>query len=171
MKRALYSTVGMTLIACCALTGCKKAGEEATEKAIEGGLAQEGVKADVDAADGKVTIQNEDGKMEFASGKDITVPDNFPKDVYIYQGATVKSALSVPGGFNLTMETDDSAATVLSSVKGKMSGLGWKEEMTMNQGEMSMVGYKKGERSVMINITADKKLTMIALTVSGEKGK
>lgn len=169
--KAFYLAIAILLVSCFALTGCKKAGEEAAEKAIEAGLAKEGVKADVDASDGKVTIQGKDGKTEFAGGKNVAVPDSFPKDVYIYEGATLNSALSVPGGFNLTMETGDSAETVLSTVKGKMTGQGWKVEMTMNQGELSMVGFKKGERTVLVNITTDKKQTMIALTVSGEKGK
>lgn len=171
MKRSFCLTVGMMVISCFVLTGCKKAGEKAAEKAIEAGLAKEGVKADVDASDGKVTIQSKDGKTEFTGGKNAKVPENFPKDVYVYEGATINAALSVPGGFNLTMETGDSADTVLSSVKKKMTGQGWKEEMTMNQGEQSMVGYKKGERTTMITISTDKKLTRIALTVTEEKGK
>ncbi|NMC72824.1 MAG: hypothetical protein GYA56_00410 [Geobacteraceae bacterium] len=171
MKKGFCLAIGMMMVSCLVLAGCKKAGEKAAEKAIEAGLAKEGVKADVDASDGKVTIRGKDGTTEFAGGKNVKVPESFPKDVYVYEGATIDAALSVPGGFNLTMETADPAETVLSTVKKKMTGQGWKEEMTMNQGEQSMVGYKKGERTTMITITTDKKLTRIALTVTEEKGK
>jgi hypothetical protein len=161
----------MMVSSCLVLPGCKKAGEKAAEKAIEAGLAKEGVKADVDASGEKITIRGKDGTTEFTGGKGAKLPDTFPKDVYVYEGATLNSALSVPGGFNLTMETGDGADRVLSAVKKNMTGQGWKEEMTMNQGEQSMVGYKKGERTAMITINAEKKSTHIAMTITGEKGK
>lgn len=171
MKKNLCLAAGVMMASCLVFAGCQKAGEKAAEKAIEAGLAKKGVKADVDASGEKITIQGKDGKTEFTGGKGAKVPDTFPKDVYVYEGASINSALTVPEGFNLTMETADPAQTVLAAVKKKMIGQGWKEEMTMNQGEQSMAGYKKGQRMAMFNITAEQKLTRIALTVTEEKGK
>lgn len=161
MKKAVYFVIGMTVISCLALGGCKKA----AEKAIENKLASEGVNAKVDSSGGKMTIQTNDGTTVISGGKDAKVPENFPKDIYVYEGATIIASVSVPNGFSLSMETGDSADKVLGTIKGKMTGLGWKEEMNMNQGKTSIVSYKKGERTAMFNINADKK-TLIGLTAA-----
>jgi hypothetical protein len=144
MKRTLCCVIGMTMVSCLMLAGCKKASDKAAEKAIESAMAKEGVKAKVDASGEKVTIQTKEGTSVFTGGKGAAVPENFPKDVYVYEGATVNAAVSVPDGFNLHMETNDSADKVLGAMKSKMTGFGWKEEMTMNQGKNAMVSYKKG---------------------------
>ena len=166
MKRAFYLVIGMMVVACLPLAGCKKA----AEKAIENKLAREGVNAKVDSSGEKVTIQTKDGTTVFSGGKNAKVPENFPKDIYVYEGATITASVSVPNGFNLVMETGDSADKVLGTIKSKMTGLGWKEEMNMNQGKSSIVSYKKGERTSMVNINADKK-THITLTATEEKQK
>jgi hypothetical protein len=152
------------------LAGCQKAGEKAAEKAIEAGMAKEGVNAKVDASGEKITIQSKDGTTVIAGGKGTALPDNFPKDVYVYEGATIKAAISVPNGFNLSMETSDGADKVVGAIKSKMTGFGWKEEMTMNQGSQSLVSYKKGERTAMVTINFDKKTTQITLTATEPKG-
>jgi hypothetical protein len=170
MKRSICFVIGMTMVSCMVLSGCKKAGEKAAEKAIESGMAKEGVKANVDVSGDKVTIESKDGTSVITGGKGTAVPEEFPKDVYVYEGATITGSVSVPGGFNLAMETKDSADKVLATIKSKMTEFGWKEEMTMNQGNHSMVGYKKGERTAMINIHADKKTTQITLTAMEKKG-
>lgn len=170
MKRTLCFVMAGLTAASLALGGCKKAGEKAAEKAIEEGMAREGVKADVDVSGDKVTIKSEEGKAEFSGGKGATVPADFPKDVYVYEGATVKAALTVPGGCNLILETGDGADKVLSAIKGKMAANGWKEAMNLNQDGHSMVQYRKGHRSAMVNIDGSGKTTTITLTTTEEKG-
>lgn len=169
MKKMICFVIGMTMVSCLVLAGCQKAREKAAEKAIEAQMAKEGVKAKVDASAEKITIQSKDGTTVIAGGKSATAPENFPRDIYVYEGATIKAAISAPNGFNLAMETSDGADKVLNTIKSKMTGSGWKEEMTMNQGNQSLVGYKKGERTAMFNINADKKTTQIALTATEPK--
>jgi hypothetical protein len=170
MKRTFCFVIGMTMVSCLILAGCKKAREKAAEKAIESGMAKEGVKAKVEASGEKITIQTKEGTTVFTGGKGTAVPENFPKDVYVYEGATITAAISVPDGFNLAMETSDNADKVLGTIKSKMAGFGWKEEITMNQSNYSMVSYKKGERTAMVNINSGKKTTQITLTATEQKG-
>jgi len=134
MKRALCFVVAMTVFSCLALGGCNKA----AEKVIESKMAKEGVNAKVDSSGEKMTIQTKDGTAVIAGGKGTTVPENFPKDIYVYEGATITASISVPNGFNLVMETGDSPEKVLGAIKSKMTGLGWKEEMAMNQAKFSV---------------------------------
>jgi len=174
MKKTVFCVMGTIMVSCLILAGCQKAGEKlsekAAEKAIEAGLAKEGVEAKVDASGQKITIKGKDGTSVYSGGKDAKVPETFPKDVYVYEGATVTAAISVPQGFNLVMETGDKADKVLAVIKNKMTGSGWKEEMALNQENHSMVSYKKGERMTMVNITTDKQTTRINLTAQERKG-
>jgi len=116
MKKAwVYFVIAMTVVSCLAVGGCKKA----AEKAIENKLAREGVDAKVDSSGGKMTIQTKDGTTVVTGGKDAKVPENFPKDVYVYEGATIRGSVSVPNGFNLVMETGDSADDALGTGEPK----------------------------------------------------
>jgi hypothetical protein len=167
----LGALIMSTVMASLAISGCQKAAEKAAEKAIEAGMSKDGNKANVDISGGKVTIESKDGKAVYAGGKDAKVPDSFPKDVYVYEGASVTASIAMPDGFNLVMETKDSPDKVMAAVKSKMSGNSWKQEMEMNQGGSSMVTYKKGERTVAFNIAAQPKGAQISIIVSDEKSK
>lgn len=157
---------------CLVLTGCgKKVSEKLAEKMIESAAAKDGVKADVDISGDKVTVKTKDGTTTYAAGAGAKVPENFPKDVYIYSGATVLSSVSVPDGFTVMLQTKDASDKVVSTLKSKLTADGWKEEMTMNQGEVVILGYKKGERSAVVNVTSANNVTQIGLTVANEKSK
>jgi hypothetical protein len=161
-------TIGVMVASLC-ISRCQKAAEKAAEKAIESGMAKDGNKAKVDISGGKVTIETKDGTTSYSGGKDAKVPDNFPKDVYVYDGANVIASIAVPDGFNLTLETKDGSDKVLAAVKGKMPGNGWKQEMEMNQNNNSMITYKKGERTVTINIASQSGATQISIFASAQK--
>jgi hypothetical protein len=170
MKRTICCVIGTAMVSCLMFAGCQKTGEKAAEKAIENSLAKEGVKAKVDASGKKITIESKDGTTVYSGGKDAKVPENFPKDIYVYEGAAITAAITVPQGFNLAMETSDKADKVLATIKTKMTDSGWKEEMALNQENNSMVSYKKGERTTMVTITTDKQTTRINLTAQERKG-
>jgi hypothetical protein len=168
MRRLSALVIGV-MMASLFISGCQKASEKAAEKAIEAGMAKDGTKAKVDISGGKVSIETKDGTAVYSGGKDAKLPDNFPKDVYVYEGATIMASVSVPDGFNLTMETKDGSDKILAAVKGKMTGLGWKSEMEMNQNNNSMITYKKGERNVTINIASQPSGSQISIFASNQK--
>ncbi len=143
-------------------------GSKVAEKMIEASLAKQGVKARVDTAEGKVTMETKEGTATYAAGADVKIPNDFPKDVFVYGGAKVLSSMTVPNGCHLMLETKDSADKVLDAYKSKMTAADWKEESSMNQTGVSMLSYKKSERTAAVVImTADNKTT-IQLTISSE---
>jgi hypothetical protein len=78
------------------------------------------------------------------------------------------SSMTVPKGSHLVLETKDSADKILDAYKNKMTAEGWQEESSMNQSGVSMLSFKKSERTAAVVImTADNKTT-IQLTVSSE---
>ena len=155
------------LVAAVALAGCgKKTSESLAEKMVEHAMAKEGVKGKVNISDGKVTMETKDGTTAYAAGEGTKVPDTFPKDVQVYAGAKVLASVSVPNGQNLMLESGDSIEKIIAFYKGSMQG--WKEEMSMNQGESSMLIYKKEPRTVSIVATRAGKGSQINLTVATE---
>jgi len=135
---------------------------------IESAMAKDGVKGKVNISDGKVTMETKDGTTSYAAGAGTKVPDTFPKDVQVYAGAKVMASVSVPNGQNLMLESGDSIEKIVAFYKGQMSGGGWKEEMSMNQGTSSMLVYKKEPRTVSIVVTQADKGSQINLTVATE---
>jgi hypothetical protein len=165
MKRSLLLLVGL----CVAVVGCgKKAHESIAEKIIEHQMAKEGVQGQVSISDNKVTVETKDGKTSYAAGAGTPVPENFPKDVPVYAGATVMASVSVPDGHNLTLESKDGVEKVVAFYKSKMTAGGWQEAMAMNQPDSSMLVYKKEPRTASIIIGHSGKTTQINLTVANK---
>lgn len=161
--------VGM-LVVCVACTGCgKKLAEKVTEKMIEKSMSKDGVKADVKISGDKVTINTKDGATSFSGGSGAKVPDNFPKDVYVYDGATVMAVVTVPEGCNVTLQTKDASDKVLAAYKSKMTANDWKEEATYSTAQQAMISYKKETRTANVVIVSADGNSQIMLTVMQEK--
>ena len=182
--------IGM-LAACLVCTGCgKKVSEKIAEKMIEKSMEKDGVKADVKISGGKmsinardkdgkkmdinvssdkVTVNSTDGTATYAAGGSAKVPDNFPKDIYVYSGASVLSTMTLPEGQNLQLQTRDSSEKVMKAYKEKMNANGWKEETTYTTDQQSVVSYKKDNRTANIIVVAADGNTHINLTAVEEK--
>jgi len=179
------------LAVCVVCIGCgKKGAEKLTEKMIEKSLEKDGVKADVKISGGnmtintkdkdgkttdikvsedKVAINSADGAITYAAGGSAKIPDTFPKDVYIYSGASVLSTMTVPGGQNVQLQTKDSRDKVIGAYKSKMTAEGWKEEVSMNTADQSMGSYKKDNKTVNVIVMTDNGKTVINLSIAEEK--
>lgn len=163
MKYIVLGCVAVSL----ALTGCgKKLGERIAEKAIEAGMSKNGEHAKVDLSDGKMTIQGKDGTAVFSTGKNAQIPADFPKDVFVPDGAAVMTSITVPNGMSLVLTAKDNVESVIATYKGKMAASGWKEEMSMNQGDNAMLVYKKETRTATAILAKTDEGTQINLTVA-----
>ncbi len=121
-------------------------GKSAVEKAIE---SQTGVKTNIeDLEKGKMTFTDEKtgAKVDIGSNQ---VPDTFPKDFPLYQGAKVTSSLSgaqagKSNGFWMTMSSSDSADKVKDFYKTELIKSGWTVEATFTANDMTNQTVKKG---------------------------
>lgn len=192
MRKLLLSGL---LVGCVLHFGCGKKmsetiSEKLTEKILEKGLSQDGADADIDIKDGKinivstdqdgntsnisvsgddVTIVGKDGQTSFVSGKNAKLPDAFPKDVLVYAGATLTGVWTLPEGFNLTMESKDSADVISEKYKAEMKSQGWEETGMFKADKQTMLAYKKDDRTANLMINADQEPTAITLTVMKEQ--
>ena len=141
---AIAATVALACTAC-----GKSAGERAAEAAIEAGTGQ---KADVDAKNGAVTIKTDKGEMKMTSGDSAALPASFPKDVYLPEHYTVKSAMEMPNAMVLEIEAPGAVATLAADAGKRMQAQGWKQQMAMAQtGQSQVLVYEKEKRSATLS--------------------
>ena len=153
------------LIFGCGEKGGEKVAEKVMEKAIE---SNTGGKATVDMEENSLRIQTEEGEMTMTAGDSAKLPVDFPKDVFLYKGADINTAMELPEGFNLMFQTKDDPSIVSEAYLSEMEEEGWAKEMTMDMGGSKMMVFKKDERMVNVTITSDEEVTQIVLSVAKE---
>lgn len=145
-------TMQKILVVCLAvwLSGCSDDVEETLmEKQIE--LATGG-KADVDISRGQMTITSDskDGEFKMIVGEDVALPKDFPKDVFVYPGGKLESAMQMPQGFSLGMLSKDNKKKIVDAYQDTMQSRGWKLQTTMMMDTQSIMMYEKDDRVVSI---------------------
>lgn len=172
MDRLVWIT--SIVLAICVLTSCggkveQTANEAALEKAIEASAAAQGHDVDVDISKGSMNIKTDDGQTSVATGENVEIPADFPKDVPIYPGAKTQMAAmdSVSKGHTLQLLTSDGVDKVSEYYKSEAGNQGWGEDTVMTQGDpqpMTMMSFKKDNRILSLIITHQDDGTSITLT-------
>jgi hypothetical protein len=150
---AVFIVASTIMLSGCALTDWagKKAGEKIMEKTIE---SQTGGKVDVNSDSGTMNINSDKGSL--SAGKEAKIPDNFPKDIFIYPDAKVMFAMSGTSGdksFSVAYNTATSPEDAFSKYKEEMVKNGWenKNELDMEtQGKV--LNFKKDNLSAGVTM-------------------
>lgn len=128
-------------VAALSLAGCGKQVADAV-------MAANGVQLN---KDGSGTMTLGDNKGNFAMGDDIRIPDGFPKDVPVYTGAKIKTALTVGASLQIGLQTADKAAKVADFYKSSLTAAGWKIEADLSsQDSLSLMLSKAGQQLQII---------------------
>ena len=148
----LLLTVVLVLAAC-----GKSAEQKAAEKAEKAFEKQTGGKAQIDLTKGKMTFKDKTGESVEIANKPgaVAIPADFPKDVFVYPGATPAMSLKSAEGTTLNLSTTDAAGKVSETYKEKMKAEGWTQETALEQPQMIMLSYNKGERRAMVHISPE----------------
>ena len=89
------------------------------------------------------------------------VPDDYPKDVPLYEGTKVimSNSASEKHARHLMLESKDPADKIAEYYKKGLDSNGWKIDGTMNMGEMNMFTASKDNRQLVVQISnsADKR--------------
>lgn len=168
MKLVTYLFVALCsliLIAGCGRKSQEKISESVIKKAIE---KQSGGKAKVDLSEGSISIQTEEGSFQMSSGESAKIPDNFPSDVYVFEGAKIEAVMQSTEGSTLSLSTQDTISKVTGKYRSEMTNKGWKQESTINMGDQQMLLFTKDERASTVIVTSDGEKTMIAMTVANK---
>ncbi|MGI6459098.1 MAG: hypothetical protein ACOX5J_03215 [Candidatus Hydrogenedentales bacterium] len=193
MKRAalLAGCLAMALVAGCGEKSAEKASEALAEQIIERAARGIGANVDVDVSSGKISVKgvdehgqavdftvgadtgtmtSDDGAVSFATGEAAKIPDDFPKDVPLYQGAQLVSVHrdTNAGMTSLAATSGDPAGTIAEFYTKQMEANGWTRETAFNQSDsMHMMSYEKDSRQLSIIIIAgEDDATQIQLALS-----
>jgi hypothetical protein len=149
----------------------------AGEKMVERAMEQAGggdVNYDLDAdGEGTITITGEEGDTyEYSAGGSVALPDSWPSDMPIIDGAELGYAgsASPAEGESATMvslTTTASMDAVTSYYQKALTDNGWTVVSTVNMGTTVMLAGTKGEREVGVYIAGEKGATAVTITISG----
>lgn len=140
-----------------ALSACGKSEEKAAETLAEKALeANSGQDVDVDIDDDgdsqTVTIQTEEGTLKQSSGENVALPADFPTDIALPASYKVMSVMTMGPVTSVVMEVPETPSDLFASFKSGQASQGWKETLSMQGADGSMLGFEKEDRSLLVNL-------------------
>jgi hypothetical protein len=171
-------------------TSCMKAAEKATEAAVEKSIeAQSGGDVDVDFAEGKMKVtdeesgstmeitgdeeggtskvEGEEGTAEMAFGEHAEFPADWPSELPQYPGSTVELSqrMEMPDGVQLsvTLKTGDGREQIAAFYADKAKAAGYKEVGSMSFEEMSQQVYESDKHTLMVSCSTEEGATVATL--------
>jgi hypothetical protein len=106
------------------------------------------------------------GRSSDVQEKGWDLPADFPKDVPIIEGATLKVAMSQGGRMIVHLYTPASIADAAKFYRGAFKARGWTIESEENTGEMFVVSAKKDRTLCGVTVSREGKRTLVRLAVS-----
>ncbi len=160
----------VTLFSGLLLSGCGKAVETITEKAIESEMGGD-ADVDIDSTTGQVSMKmnHEGNEVSMEAGESVSLPADMPADVPLPDGVTwnlVQNTTGESNGFILQGTVDTAMADLAATLRTKIEAQGWESVQNISQaGAMEMMTYSKGEKTLTYNLATDggKTTVMIAL--------
>jgi hypothetical protein len=117
---------------------------------------------------GSMTFTGKNGETVAINMNGGKVPDDYPKDVPLYEGTKVimSNSASEKHARHLILESKDPADKIAEYYKKGLDSNGWKIEGTMNMGEMNMFTATKDNRQLVVQISnsSDKRTISQILT-------
>ena len=167
MKGYRFVILALALLVMAGLVSCQSCAERVIEEAVERQTGEE-VEIDIDGSgEGQITITTEDGQGVFQAGMQTRIPENFPDDVPIYEGAQPMVVVADPsGGIMVSLQTDADVSAVNDFYRRQMPARGWSSVTTFTGEGMTHLGWRKGERSASVNITTGDEESGAAITLS-----
>ena len=142
MKRTTHVLFAITSLSLVLVACGKKPEEAAAEAAIKAATGADAtVQHDGDAT--TTSIKTKDGELKIQSGEGLSLPADFPTDVYLPAGYEVKSMMNIGPMHNVVMEVAGDASSVSKEISGKMEAGGWKTAMSMQTGSGSLLSFTR----------------------------
>ena len=136
------------------LGGCHKAQEAAAEAAIE---SASGHKVDVQRDGDKVTYKSDEGEVTMQHGMDLSLPADFPKDIYLPKTYTVNSVMDMGGMHMVALMSPEQVPALFNAASAAMQQQGWKQVTAMQQATGSaMLAFEKEKRHVALSFNRNR---------------
>ena len=155
-----------TIVALAILAGLA-AGCGKSEKTYKTGEGEVTVKENGDQIAYEGTTK--EGKFKMSVGeKGVALPDDFPKDIPIMKGTTVKTAMTQGPQTIVHLYAAKSIADAAKFYQDELKVNGWTIENSLNMGDTSMVAAKKGNRQCNVVATKEGDGVLVQLVVVKE---
>ena len=103
-----------------------------------------------------VHVTARDGQVEGRFGQGAELPENFPDDVPIPDGAKIVGAMTSrePGseGTMVSVQSDGSGDALLKAFRADLDANGWTVDQELNMMGQRMLQASKGRRSLMVQV-------------------
>ncbi|MFH1946761.1 MAG: hypothetical protein ABIJ23_01225 [Candidatus Magasanikbacteria bacterium] len=151
-KKLILLTI--TIISLVVVSGCgqKSLTEKQIEKAMEDQMGQD---VNVDLDSGAVKIETADG-VSLETGEDVSLPTDFPTDVYVVDGQVISVMKNVMGAdYQVTIKTDKSVPEVKDLYEEKLVDDSWEIGQSFAMADVVMLSASKDDRTVSISVSDD----------------
>ncbi len=141
------------------LSGC---GEKIVENAIESST-NGNVSVDID--NNSVVINTNGSSLQV--GGDISLPSDFPEDVYVIDGTITSSlTLTEPNGFQVIVSTNQSSQDARSTYQNKLAEEGWSISGTFDIAGGWSIAAEKVDRVATVSASVTEGATSVIITVT-----
>lgn len=161
----------LALLACTTfcLAGCQRAGDAATEAAIERASGQA---VDIDRDGDRVTIATAEGKLQMQTGESLPLPADFPKDIHLPGDYAVNSVMDMGGTRVLNLNARGQVAALFEEARAGMARQGWKQTMSMqHSADNAMLAFEKDERAAVLSFNRGEGSDGVAVGVQLRDGR
>lgn len=121
----------------------------------------------LESNNGRLTFKTADGRSVSTGGK---LPADFPGDVLIYSGSTIRTAIASKDSTNVILYVPNDSATVIETYKAESAKNGWHLVDQGSAGKITVLNFDKDNRRLSVQITAStdagKPVAGVNLTVS-----
>ena len=150
-RPSLIAALALSLVLSACGQSEEKAAETLAEKALEANTGQD-VDVDIDEDGQTVTIQTDQGTIKQSSGDNVALPDDFPSDVALPDDYKLMSVMTMGQVTSVVMQSPGTLSDLFKHFKTGQADQGWKETLSMQGSDGSMLGFEKGDRSLLVNL-------------------
>jgi hypothetical protein len=176
LKRTLSFATALAAVSFMGL-GCNPLAsvqQKVNDKIAEGVVNQAtGGKVSVDTSKDQVVFKDNKTGGSMAFGENVTIPDNFPKDVPVYPGARAIGIVMQQDGSKdsvLTLKSDDDVAKVMAWYADRLKA-DWKEDSSFTANNVEIRAYSKTSAKLSLTISPgdNDKGSVISLSYSPQQ--
>jgi hypothetical protein len=157
-RLATAALAAMLVLGAPVLSACGGAAQQAAEEA-----AGNAIGGNVDIGSAGVTVQDSAGN-NITIGEDVTLPDNWPSEIPVYDGGKLSSVMIAGDGasLNAVWLTDASVADAAKAYGAALTAAGFTSDTTSSAGGMSGGDYSgNGYKVTVVSIGADSQTSLM----------
>jgi len=162
MKKRLLA-LALIISALFLLSGCLST----TEKTV---TDKNGNKVTVDGKNGKLKIKNKKGEGQAEFGDNVKLPKDFPKDIPIYKGAKINTAITTKNDSGtskmVTFEVKSSLQKITDFYQKELNNSGYRISGTFSSNKLATFTAEKDNTKLVMSIAQNKNKSIVSINVT-----